>query len=139
MWSLAGSQVFDQPICWFGPGSGAAGLSTSLDLVRVGSAIPAALGHSRATGPSATLGLCMGQLASAAGVHPPTRGFRCGRPAGVSGVGGQLGFQLWAPSQLIWVHPTLLQVRAWAAYPVFTVQGLRGEGRQRPWLLGRVL
>ena len=70
---------------------------------------------------SAALGLCMGQLASAPGVHPPK----------VSGVGGQPGFPVWAPTPLIWVHATGLQVRAGAAYPAFTVQGLRGEGRQR--------
>ena len=60
-------------------------------------------------------------------------------PPGVSGVGSQLGFQLWAPSPLIWVRATGLQVSAGAAYPAFTVQGLRGEGCQRPWLLPRVL
>ena len=61
----------------------------------------------------------MGQLASAPGAHPPTRGFRCGRPAGVSGVGGQLGFQLWAPNPVIWLRTTGLQVSAGAAYPMF--------------------
>ena len=80
-------------------------------------------------GLSTTLGLCVGQLASAPSAHPPK----------VSGVGGQLGFQVWAPSPLIWVRATRLQVRAGAAYLVFTVQGLRGEGRQRPQLLRRVL
>ena len=80
-----------------------------------------------APGPSAALGLWVGQLASAPGAHPPTRGFRCGRGAGVSGVGGQLGFQLWVPSPVNWVS-------AGAAYPAFTVKGLRGEGRQRPRL-----
>ena len=54
-------------------------------------------------------------------------------------MGSHLGSQLWPPSPLIWVHETGLQVSAGAAYPVFTVQGLRGEGPQRPWLLGRVL
>ena len=68
-----------------------------------------------------------------------TGGFRCGCPAGVSGVGGQLGFQLWTPSPLIGVHATGLQVSAGDGYPVFTVQGLRREGRQRPRLLRRVL
>ena len=81
----------------------------------------------------------MGKLASAPSVHPVTQGFRCGRPAGVSGVGGQLGFQVWAPSLIIWVRATRLQVKTGAAYPEFTVQGLRGEGRQRPGLLRRVL
>ena len=45
---------------------------------------------------SATLGLCVGQLVSAPGVHPPRfqmwapcLGLRCGRPAGVSVVGPQ--------------------------------------------------
>ena len=78
---------------------------------------------------SAALGLCVGQLASAPGVHPPK----------VSGVGGQLGFQLWAPSLLIWVHATGLYLRPGAAYPAFTVQGLRREGRQMQRLLWRVL
>ena len=58
---------------------------------------------------------------------------------GVSGVGGPLEFQFWAPSPLMWVRATGLQVSADAAYPAFTVQGLRGEGCQRPGLLGRVL
>ena len=35
-------------------------------------------------------------------------------------------FQLWAPSPLIWEHATRLQVSTGPAYPVFTVQGLRG-------------
>ena len=89
----------------------------------------AALGLSPAALGSAVLGLWVGQLASAPDAHPPE----------VSGVGGQLGFQVWAPSPLICVRATGLQVSAWAAYPAFTVQGLRGEGRQRPQLLQRVL
>ena len=89
----------------------------------------AALGLSRAALGSVALGLWVGQLASAPSAHPPE----------VSGVGGQLGFHLWAPSPLILVLATQLHVRAWAAYPAFTVQGLRGEGCQRPWLLRRVL
>ena len=78
---------------------------------------------------STSLGLCVGQLASAPGAHPPE----------VSGVGAQPEFQVWAPSLLIWVLATGLQVRAGAAYPAFTVQGLRGEGGQRLRLLRRVL
>ena len=66
-----------------------------------------ALGLARAAGRSAALGLCVGQLASAPNAHPPK----------VSGVGSQLGFQLWAPSPQFWVHTTRLQVRAGAAYP----------------------
>ena len=104
MWSLPGSQAIDQPIFWVEPESGKASRS-------------------------ATLSLCVGQLASAPGAHPPK----------VSGVGGQLGFQVWAPSPLIWVRTTGLQESAGAAYPMFTVQGLRGEGRQRLGLLWRVL
>ena len=88
-----------------------------------------ALGLSLEAGWSAALGLWVRQLASAPGAHPPE----------VSGVGGQPGFQAWAPSQLIWVRTTRLQVSAGAAYPMFTAQGLRGEGRQRQSLLRRVL
>ena len=84
---------------------------------------------SRSARLSATLGLCLGQVAYGPEAHPPK----------VSGVGGQLGFQLWAPSQVIWVRETRLHVIAGAAYHMFTVQGLRGEGRQRPRLLQRVL
>ena len=116
MWSLAGSQAVDQPICCFGSGSRLVGWST-------------ALGLNHRASQSAALGLCGGQLASAPGVDPPK----------VSGVGALLGFQLWAPSLLIWVQATGFQVSAAAAYPAFTVQGLRGEGRQRPRLLWRVL
>ena len=78
---------------------------------------------------SAALGLWVGQLASSPGAHPPE----------VSGVGGQLGFQVWAPSPLIWVRTTGLQESAGAAYPTLTVQGRRGEGRQELQLLLRVL
>ena len=102
--SQAGSQAIDQRTCCFGPESSSAG-------------------------GSAALGLCMGQVASAPGAHPPE----------VSGVGGQLGFQVWAPSPLIWVSATGLPMSAGATYPVFTVQELRGEGRQRLGLLWRVL
>ena len=131
VWSLAGSQAFYQQFCGFELGLRRASLSAALGL-----------SHQlvvRGPGGSATLGLCVGQLASVPGAHPPTRGFRCGRHARVSGVGGQLGFQLWSPSPLIWVCATGLQVSAGAAYPSFAVQGLRGEGHQRPRLLGRVL
>ena len=95
--------------------------------------------ESRAPSWSAALGLCLGQLASAPVAHPHTQGFRCVCPAGVSGVGGQLGFQLWAPSLLIWVCTTRLQVGAGAASPAVTVQGLTGEGLQRPRLLQGIL
>ena len=62
----------------------------------------------------------MGQLASALGAHPPE----------VSGVGARPGFQVWASTWLIWVRATGLEVSARAACPMFTIQGLRGEGRQ---------
>ena len=87
----------------------------------------------------------------------PTQGFRCGpqatdwgtHPLGHFGSGAQapgplimarahLEFQLWVPSPLIWVRAGL-QVSAGAAFPAFTVQGLRGEGCQSPRLLRRVL
>ena len=160
MWSPAGTTP-DQQICGFEPGLRTASLSAALGLSRVraagrtshfgtelhGAGPPAALGPSRTwpvflllwPGRCAALALCVGQLASVPGAHPPTRGFRCGRHARVSGVGGQLGFQLWAPSLVIWVCATGLQVSAGAAYPAFTVQGLRGEGHQRPRLLQRFL
>ena len=129
MWSLAGSQAFDHSICCFGPVSRAAGSSSALGLSCSLLADPAALGLSRVALGSSTLGLWVGQLASAPGAHPPE----------VSGVGAPRGFQVWAPCRLIWVLATGLQVSAWAAYPAFTVQGLRGEGRQRLRLLLRVL
>ena len=77
----------------------------------------------------AVLGLWVEQLASAPDAHPPE----------VSGVGAPPGFQVWAPSPLICVHATGLQVSAGAAFPEFTVQGLRVEGHQRPRLMRRVL
>ena len=96
----------------------------------MGPADPTALGLSCVQRAGlAALGLWVGQLASAPGAHPPE----------VSGVGALLGFQLWAPSLLFWEHATGLQVSTGAAYPAFTVQGLRGEGHQRPRLLQRFL
>ena len=101
------------------------------------------------------LGLCA--QAAGQGAHPPRVSGVGPRPLirvraywGTLGLGPQAygllirvcphqGFQLWAPSPLFWVHVTLLQVCAGAGHPAFTVQGLRGEGCQRPWLLWRVL
>ena len=57
----------------------------------------------------------MGGAASLSSRCTPTRGFSCGRPAGVSGVGSQPGFQVWATTPLIWVRATGLQVSARAA------------------------
>ena len=114
MWSLACSQAVDQPICCFG------------SELRAGLAGPAALVLNPKASRSATLGCAWdSQPLLPVCTHPrfqvwaPCRGLR---------LGGQLGFQLWAPSPLIWVRATGIQVSAGAAYPVFTVQGLRGEG-----------
>ena len=96
MWSLAGSQAVDQQISCFGPES---------------RGWPAALGLGRTASRSAALALCVEQVASAPGVNPPE----------VSGVGGQLGFQLWAPSPPIWVRAARIQVNAGVGYPVFKV------------------
>ena len=54
-------------------------------------------------------------------------------------VHAHLRFQVWAPSPLIRVHASMASGERWGCFSVFTVQGLRGEGRQRPWLLRRVL
>ena len=89
---------------------------------------------------------------------PPTRGFRCGpqatdwgtRPLGHFGSGAQaagplirahahLEFQLWDPSPLILVRASRASGQSWGCFSAFTVQGLRGEGRQRLRLLMRVL
>ena len=53
---------------------------------------------------SPVLGLWVEQLASAPDALPPE----------VSGVGAQLGFHAWAPSWLICVRATGLQVSPWA-------------------------
>ena len=97
----------------------------------------AALGLSQAALGSAVLGLWVGQLAFAP-VHThlrfqvwaPRRGFRCGRPARVSGVGPlstNLRASIWASGEhrgcLSRVHRP----------------GAEGEESQRAWLLQRVL
>ena len=87
------------------------------------------MGLSHAELGSDVLGLWVEQLASAPDAHPPE----------VSGVGAPLGFQVWAPSSLICMRATGLQVSAGAAYPTFTVQGRRGAGHQGPRVLPRVL
>ena len=53
----------------------------------------------------------------------PTRSFSCGRPV----------------SLLIWVRANQASGTLGLLIQAFTVQGLRWEGRQRPWLLRRVL
>ena len=88
----------------------------------------------------------------------PTRGFRCGpqatdwgtHPLGHFGSGAQAAwplirarthpeFQLWAPSPLIWVRTSRVSGECRGCFSEFTVQGLRPEGRQRPWLLRSIL
>ena len=88
----------------------------------------------------------------------PTWGFRCGpqatdwgkHPLGHFGSGAQaaelligacahLEFQLWSPSLLIWVPASGASGERQGCFSAFTVQGQRGEGRQRPQLLRRVL
>ena len=60
----------------------------------------------------------MGQLASAPGVHPSE----------VSSVGTLLGFQVCAPTPLIWVRATGLQVSAQASFPRVHSPGTEGGG-----------
>ena len=62
------------------------------------------------------------------------------------GVHTHLGLQVWVPRPLIGVHTETgaldlpgLPVYAGAAYPSFTVQGLRGEGCKMPRLVHRIL
>ena len=40
------------------------------------------------------------------------------------------GFQVWAPSPLIWVRTSWASGERWGCFSMFTVQGLRGEGRK---------
>ena len=130
MWSLAGSQAIDQPIqpvcAWVLGLPAAADPASRFGLGSLGQAGVLVLSHA-ALG-SAVLGLWVEQLASAPDALPPE----------VSGVGAPPGFQVWAPSSLICVRATGLQVSAGAAYPSLA-QGRRGEGRQGPQLLPRVL
>ena len=67
---------------------------------------------------SEVLGLWVEQLASAPDALPLE----------VSGMGAPPGFHAWAPSSLICVRATGLQVSARAVYPAFAVQGQSGEG-----------
>ena len=64
----------------------------------------------------------------------------CAQAAGLLiRVHAHLEFQLWAPSPLIWVRASRDSGERWGCFSAFTVQGLRGEGGHRPWLLRRVL
>ena len=110
---------------WIGPGGRVGGSALGLS--------PQHVGRSSRFGPESRSPRVhffgpVGGAASLSSRCTPTRGFSCGRPAGVSGVGSQPGFQVWATTPLIWVRATGLQVSARAARPAFTVQGLRGGG-----------
>ena len=97
------------------------------------------------------------QAAGCLSGHPPTQGFRCGpqvtgwgtHPLGHFGSGAQAAgllirapahpeFQLWAPSLLIWVRASRASGEPGGCFSAFTEHGVRGEGGQRPGLLGRV-
>ena len=54
-------------------------------------------------------------------------------------MGAPPGFQVWAPSPLIWVCASRASGERWGCFSSFTVQGLRSEGLQGPGLLWRVL
>ena len=127
MWSLAGSKAIDQPIQPLCAWEARSRLIQPLRACNSGGR--GALGLSHTALGSAVLGLWVEQLASAPDALPPE----------VSGVGAPSGFHVWAPSSLICVPTTGPQVSAGAAYPAFAVQGRRGEGRQGPGLLPRVL
>ena len=138
MWSLAGSQAVDQPIqqlcAWKACSQPVLCLGSAqlADPASLGLSLWAGLGcpgtESGGTG-SEVLGLWVEQLASAPDALPPE----------VSGVGAPLGFHVWALSSLICMRTTGPQVSARAAYTGSAVQGRRGEGRQGPRLLPRVL
>ena len=108
--------------------------------------------------PNQALFVCAPRQPGRLSGHAPIQGFRCGPQAtdwgtcslGHFGSGTQAAgpliracahpeFQLWAPSPLIWVRASRDSGEHGAAYPEFIVQGLRGEGHQRPRLLRRVL
>ena len=88
-----------------------------------------ALGLNQAALGSEVLGLWVEQVASAPDALPSE----------VSSVGALPVFHAWAPSSLICARATGPQVSAGVVYPVLAVQGRRGEGRQGPRLLPRVL
>ena len=60
----------------------------------------------------------MGQLASTPSVHPPED----------SGVGAQLGIQLWAPSLLIWVCASRALGERWGCFSGVHSPGAEGGG-----------
>ena len=97
----------------------------TLGLSRACLACLAALGLSRVALGFAALGLWVGQLASAPSAHPLE----------VSSLGAPPGFQVWAPSPLIWVRASQASGERWGCFSPFTVQGLRGKGCQRLLLL----
>ena len=69
-------------------------------------------------GLSAALCLCAGQPATEPGVHPPE----------VSGVWAQPGFQVWAPSPLIWVRASRASGESWGCLSCVHSPGAEGGG-----------
>ena len=106
---------------------GARSLRIQPPWARVSQAGGAALGLNCTVLGSEVLGLWVEQLTSAA---VALGGFRCWRPSGVSCVCPQFANR---------VRATGSQVSARAAYLALAVLGQRGEGRQGPRLLLRVL
>ena len=85
----------------------------------MGPADPTALGLSCVQRAGlAALGLWVGQLASAPGAHPPE----------VSGVGALPGFQVWAPSLLIWVRASQASGECWGYLSRVHSPGAEGGG-----------
>ena len=118
---LARSQLSQRPCAW-------EAYAATLGLSLLGGRGALGLDH-EALG-SEVLGLWVEQLASA---PDALGGFRCGRPSGVSCMGPQfanLRAHNWASGE---------RRGSGAAYPALAVQGRRGEGRQGPRLLPRVL
>ena len=111
MWCLAGSQAVDQLICCCGPGSRRAcgsplGLSRALQPIHLlwvffEQGLWGRFGP-ESRGPRVRSIWPVGEAASLCSWCAPTQGFRCGRTAGVSGVGPQsanLGALNWASGE----------------------------------------
>ena len=107
--------------------------------------------------PTQVLFVCVPRQLGRLSGRVPTRGFRYGtqatdwgmHPLGHFGSGAQAAgqfirahahpeFQLWAPSPLIWVRASPASGERWGCFSAVTVQGRKGEGRQKPRLLWRV-
>ena len=64
------------------------------------------------------MGLCTRQPDTDPGAHPPK----------VSAVGAQLGFQVWEPSPLIWVHASQASGESWGCFWSVHSPGAEGQG-----------